>query len=270
MFKAKRIQPLLFVMFASMLLKLPAGEVTNQPDQLCQMLFDAYIARPVMVNASTGKAASHIVAERGRNMGFWKIVLRELQSGQASETGCVSVLGRMLAIDAAARDVLRREKETGRINQWAASVCLGPEVVKELIARGTAADRFCVDYYAEALLRARVPEASDFFRMILRDDTARYYMDDAKFHAAVGLAQLGEPDGFDWLIKNCEDPFPSVSRALPSQVSNNKLATCSVAALRDLSGEENLKSKHEWESWWDSVDKRSLPKSPVRMDDRLE
>jgi hypothetical protein len=268
MFNAKTILSLLLVIFVSTVLEMPAEEVTSQPDELCQMLFDTYIAGKGKLNTSTVMAASHIVAERGRNTGFWKVVLRELLRGQEqSEIGCVRVLGKMLAIDAAARDAIRREKETGQVGQWAASVCLGPEVVKELITRGSAADRLRVDHYAIALSRARVPETTEFFRMILRDDSGQDYLAGTKFHAAVGLAQIGEPDGFVWLIKNSEDPLPTVSNAWPSRVSNLNLDTCSVAALRDLSGERNLKSKQEWESWWDKVDKRGIPKNPVSMDD---
>lgn len=268
MFNPNAILFLLLVIIVSTVLEVPAEEVTSQPDPLCQMLFDTYIARQGKINTSTIMAASHIVAERGRNTGFWKIVLRELQRGQdQSEVGCVRVLGKMLAIDAAARDAIRRETETGQVGQWAASVCLGPEVVKELITRGSAADRFRVDHYAIALLRARVPDTTEFFRMILRDDNGQHYLAGTKFHAAVGLAQIGEPDGFAWLIKHSEDPLPTVSNAWPSRVSNLNLDTCSVAALRDLSDEKNLRSKQEWESWWDKVDKRSLPKHLVSMDD---
>lgn len=91
--------------------------------------------------------------------------------------------------------------------------------------------------------------------------------DETKFYAAVGLAQLGEADGFTWLIKNSENQLPTVSKAWPGRVSNHNLDTCSVAALRDLSGGENLKSKKEWESWWESVDRKRLPKAHMSVED---
>lgn len=268
MLRAKLIYFLLSVMIASIVPMMAAEESMDQPDQISQMLFDAYIARRGMINWSTIAAASHIVAERGRNSGFWKIVFSELQRGKEdSEIGCVRVLGMMLAIDALARDRIRWEKETGQVGQWVASVCLGPEVVKELIDRGRAANRLRVDDYAIALMRARVPETTEFFRTILRDDTGLHYMDETEFYAAVGLAQLGEADGFTWLIKNSENQLPTISKAWPSGVSNHNLDTCSVAALRDLSGEKNLKSKKEWESWWKGVDRKSLPKAHMSVED---
>ena len=171
-----------------------AEETTDQPDQLSQMLFDTYLAHGGKANTTTVMAASHIVAERGRNTGFWREVLAELRKeNEQSEIGCVQFLGKMLAIDAAARDVIRREKETGEIGQWRASVSLGSEVVAELVSRGEKADRFRADHYAIALARARVPDAINFFRMILRDEGAEHHLDSTKFHAARGSPSSETP-----------------------------------------------------------------------------
>ena len=244
-----------------------ADEAKSQPDQLCQMLFDAYIARRGKINTSTVMAATHIVAERGRNTGFWLVVLNELKKQKESEIGSIRVLGRMLEIDAAERDVLLREKETGEVVQWAASVCLGPEVVTELVSRGEKADRFGADHYSIALARARVPEAADFFRMILRDNTGKNYMDCTKFHAALGLAQLGDSAGFEWLIAHSTDALPTVCNAWPGGVPNLNLDTCCHAALQQLSGKKDAKTKQEWETWWMQIDKKALPKGRVNLVD---
>jgi hypothetical protein len=243
-------------------------EQGKKSDEICQRLFETYIARRGKINTSTVMAASHIVAERGRNTGFWKNVLQELQKNdERSEIGCVRVLGKMLGIDAAARDVIKREKKTRQMSAWEASVRLPPEVVKELVILGRKADRFRVDHYTIALARARVPDAKDFFQMILRDDTDKRYMSSTKFHAAVGLAQLGDSTGFAWLITNSDDPLPTVSNAWPPRVPNLNLNTCSVAALRQLSGETKLSTKQEWQAWWKTVDKKLLPKSHVTIVD---
>jgi len=238
---------------------------SEHPDDISQQLFETYIARGRMVNTSTRMAAAHIVAERGRASGFWRTVLKELQKGdEGSEVGCAHVLGKMLAVDARARDVIRREKETGQIRSWSAAVCLGPEVVQELIRRGQKTERFRVDHYAIALARARVPEATEFFQMILRDEVGRG-QDSAKFHAAVGLAQLGEADGFVWLIAHSDNIQGHVSNAWPSRMSEAKnLGGCCGAALRQVSGED-LKTKQDWESWWEKVNRKTLPKSHVEM-----
>jgi hypothetical protein len=243
-------------------------EPEKRPDDICQRLFETYIARRGKINTATVMAASHIVAERGRNTGFWRNVLQELRKDdERSEVGCVRVLGKMLAIDARARDVIRREKETGELSAWKTSVRLPSEVVHELIARGKKAGRFRVSHYAIALTRARVPEASRFFRMILRDDPDTSHLPGTRFHAAVGLAQLGEPDGFAWLIASCGDPLPTVSHAWPSRVPDLNVSTCCVAALRELSGEDKPRTAQEWQSWWKSVDRQKLPKRHVTLVD---
>lgn len=259
----------------------------GEADDVTRHLFQSYVARQVKVNTSSILAATHLVAERGRESGFWKEVLAELKrNNEQSELGCVRVLGKMLAIDAAARDVLRRQKETGEISAWVASVRLGPEVVTELIERGQKADRNHVDHYTIALARARVAEANGFFESILRNSEiaqaappvvatprrqetapARIpYDESTRFHAAVGLAQLGDLRGIDWLIASCEYSQGSVWHAWPrSPGQSGSLSPCCVAALQDLSGNRNLTTKAEWEAWAKTADKATLTKHAVNL-----
>lgn len=240
------------------------AEEEQKPDEICGLLFETYVARRGKINTSTIMAASHIVAERGRNTGFWRNVLQELRKdNEDSEIGCVRILGKMLAIDARARDIIR----TGELTAWVPSVELPPEVVNELTERGKKADRFRVDHYCIALARARMPESEAFFRMILRNDTGKNYMSSAQFHAAVGLAHIGNPSGFEWLIANCDDPLPTISNAWPSAAPNLNVDTCCVAALRSLSAESQLRTRAEWETWWKSVDRKILPKGHVNIVD---
>jgi len=241
-----------------------AQEAQREPDRICKLLFDTYVARRGKVNTETVMAASHIIAERGRNNGFWRDVLRELQEGNdESEIGCVRILGEMLSVDALARDVIQREKETGEVGQWFASVCLGGEVVDELISRGRKADRFRLEHYVIALAWARVPEAADFFRTILADDDGKHYTLTAKFHAALGLAQLGQPDGYEWLIAKSSESPGTVAMAWPSGISGSNLGTCCGAALQHLAGPEGLTDPADWKKWRGQADKDSLPKGPV-------
>src|SRR5688572_23745851 len=93
----------------------------QQPDQICQLLFDAYM-RGGKIDSDTIGAAMLIIAARGRASGFWRNVLDELRKGNDNETACVEILGRMLAVDAAVRDRMQREKETGQIGQSAEPV----------------------------------------------------------------------------------------------------------------------------------------------------
>ena len=250
----------------------------HQTDDISKLLFETYIARPGKIESDSIRAATHLITVRGRNSSFWKEVLAELKkNNKHSEIGCVRILGKMLAIDASARDSIRRQKETGELEQWMATVRLGPEVVTELIDRGKQADRLRIDHYVIALTRARVPEAKDFFVGILRakqaddpsDDVAfpegPYYRTTARFHAAVGLAQLGEPLGVDWLIANCENPNGSVFHAWPRGAATTSLDRCCTVALQQLSGKRELASKADWEAWSKTVGKSDLTSHAVDL-----
>jgi hypothetical protein len=256
----------------------------QQVDEVTQQLFEQYVARSGKIETESVMAATHLVAERGRNNGFWRNVLEELQrNDQKSEIGCVRVLGKMLATDAAARDAIRRHKETGEVSQWVATVRLAPEVVNELLERGRKADRFHIDDYTIALARARTSEARDFFKSILRatrEDapfavvppperdapeppitdpvsdkvigfapTAPYHSECTRFHAAVGLAQLGDSEGIDWLIENCESTEGSVERGRPVGAHGSDLGDCCVGALRQLTNKHALTDKVAWAAW---------------------
>lgn len=255
---------LLFVMGLS------AQDAEPQQDQLCRMLFDTYMTGGAKIQTRTITAASHIIAERGRDSGFWRHVLGELRkNNERSESGCVRVLGEMLEVDALARDVIEREQNGGRVGQWRPSVCLGPEVVRELITRGEKADSPRVGHYAIALARSRVPDAADFFRKILQDDTGKYhYIGTAKFYAAVGLAQLGDSAGIVWLISQCANPNLDISDVYPRGIRRSPSDTYAMAALRELTGQQYLTTQQEWETWWRQADKGTYLKSRVDLVDR--
>jgi hypothetical protein len=166
-----------------------------------------------------------------------------------------------------------------------ATVCLGPEVVTDLLERGRKADRFRIDHYTIALARARVPEARDFFKSILHatkapiinpdqakaadhGSTGPYHSESTRFHAAVGLAQLGDSEGIDWLIANCEFSQGTVTNARPQgSRPGGDLSACCSEALRHLSGERSRTSKAEWAAWSKSVDKKYLLNHAVGFGD---
>ena len=248
-------------------------------DELTRQLFEQYVARQGKINTESVLAATHLVAERGRQNGFWRNVLAELQHNDGqSEIGCVRVLGKMLATDAAARDAIRRRNETGEVSAWAPTVCLAPDVITELLKRAQHADRFRIDHYTIALARSRTPEAKEFFRSILSTpvpnnpfderSTGPYHLTTTRFHAAVGLAQLGESDGLEWLIANCEDTSGSVMNARPKGAPpGGGLGACCTESLRQLSGERTRTSKFEWRAWLTTADKKTLPKHAVIFGD---
>jgi hypothetical protein len=244
-------------------------------DQVTAQLFEQYVARQAKIDSESVMAATHLVAARGRETGFWKVVLAELQQDNpGSEIGCLRVLGKMLATDAAARDAIQRREETGEISAWIPTVCLGPEVVAELLQRGRKADRFRIDHYVIALARARTPAAKDFFLAVLRTPAepgdpyattphSVRHLDSTCFHAAVGLAQLGAAEGFDWLIAHCEFRQGSVTNAWPGVSRGGNLSDCCQEALRQLSDQRQSSSAAEWAAWRQSVDWQRLPRRAV-------
>jgi hypothetical protein len=261
-----------------------AAAQERAPDEISQLLFDAYIARPGKINTSTVMAASQIIADRGRESGFWKNVLAELQKGdERNEIGCVRILGNMLAGDASARDALRRQKESGELLASTPSIRLGKEVVAELLERANKADRFRSDHYAIALARAKVPDAREYLASILIARRAPappavaggesapvgfYHLESTRFHAAVGLAQLGDAAGLEWLIAHCHEVNGHVSHARPYGTSQGgSLGSCCTAALQQLSGESSLTARAEWEAWAKTADKSLLTVRSVPLED---
>jgi hypothetical protein len=245
-------------------------------------LFEAYLNGPRKLNTSSVMAASTLVADRGRASGFWKVVLAELQSNdEHSEVHCVRILGNMLAADAAAREAIRRQKETGEVSASIQAVHLGPEVVQVLLDRAAAADRLRVDHYAIALARAAAPEARDWFAAIIAQRRAApfapavgdvpsgfQHLDSTRFHAAVGLAQLGDPQGIEWLIAHSEDPNGYVEHARPYGAgSGGSFDTCCTAALRQLSGNRALTTQAEWQAWRKSLDLKQAKLNLVQLSD---
>ena len=93
--------------------------------------------------------------------------------------------------------------------------------------------------------------------------TGSYYLTTTRFHAAVGLAQLGESDGLEWLIVNCEDTSGSVMNAQPKGAPpGGGLGACCTESLRQLSGERARTSKLECRAWLTTADKKRYPNMP--------
>lgn len=91
------------------------------------------------------------------------------------------------------------------------------------------------------------------------------YTTGAKFHAAVGLAQLADAAGFEWLIAHSADSQARVELAQPAHVPKSSLNTGCVAALRILTGEKSLNTRAGWADWWKAVDRKTLPKDHVEF-----
>lgn len=256
-----------------------AAAQDQPPDELTQQLFEHYVIRKGKMESEPVRAAAYLVAHRGRANGFWKNVLAELRRGDKhTEARCVEILGMMLARDAVNRAAITRERETGEVGQVVPSVHLGAEVVAELLERARRADRHRVDRYVIALAQARTPESQDFFRSILRAESERpeaeswntfpsgpYHTESARFHAAVGLAQLGDAEGIDWLVAHCEYQQGWIAIARPVGTNSGNVDACCHAALQQLSGNQTASTQAEWEAWSKTVGRKELMNRFVRF-----
>ncbi|MDO8683204.1 MAG: hypothetical protein Q7N50_06960, partial [Armatimonadota bacterium] len=222
--------------------------VISVPDAICETLYQEYVIRggDTKKNTSDIQAACDLIASRGRNRGFWQVVLDGLGKVKENEQRWhLSILGQMLQEDAIDRENMAR-KDAGMI-QRAGAPQLPPEVVAELLNRAAKVRRFTQEYYAVALVRARDPRTKDFFSKILkRDDPAE---ESLQFHAAVGLANLGDPAGVEWLIANCEGVSTTVGAAWPFPIMDRNLSSRCQTALWALDGKRNWKprTKAEWD-----------------------
>lgn len=247
----------------------PDGDV---PDTICQLLFDTYLLAGRKINSSTVSAAIEIVSDRGRNTGFAPVVLQALvdEKSPYQRQHCIRVLGKMLATDAAIRQL--NQQHRGLPQQRLAPTAAADggrvprEVIDVLIRQGRSADRLMVDHYLVALVRAGHPDARPLFEQVFYDRDGKSHRSSARFHAAVGLAQLGDPNGYRWLVEQSVDFNSSVWGAWPSVRRSTSLDHCCIAALQQLT--DSQRDSHEaWVAWWNAVEKKQLPQGRVRYFD---
>jgi len=232
-----------------------------QVDSLCNILFQQYIVHSLKGGTDDVSAAIHLIASRGYKNGFWKVVYAELKkNNERSEIGCVRILGIMLGYDAYAR---KYKCDDGEPTQQEICVRLGPEVFTELIKRTQKHKDSRIDNYIIALVRANDIRTKKVFLEMLKSGDVD---ESVKFHAAVGLAEMGESIGIEWLIENIENSTSTVCCAWPYGVPDFNLNTCCAFALKSLTG-KIFKTQSEWLNWQRTINGQFKPKGHVRLMD---
>ena len=240
-------------------------EAPKEPDPICQALFQEYIVRSGKVPTEDILAATELIASRGRATGFWKPVLEGLRKVSGwDEIRYVRILGKMLEQDAVARDYIKAGGEP----QADAIVYLPADIVPELISRAEKAEEYPVDAYVIALVRARDSRAKDFFQRMLESEKHGGGWSSIKFHAALGLAELGDPSGMQWLITHSDDDSPGIINGRPESASRQNLSSSVMVSLQILSGRRDFKTKTEFEEWWKTAEATWSPKNHVYLVDR--
>jgi hypothetical protein len=146
---------------------------------------------------------------------------------------------------------------------------LTSEILEHLIDQGVTADRSDIDAFVVALRQAHHADGNEFLRLVLQNpevnapaiqkpglwaDNMGGTWRDAKFHAAVALAELGEPAGVERLIEFARPNDFGLDENLFSlahtrDASGSRRAS-SLFALIDLFGLEPDADFAQTEAWW--------------------
>lgn len=223
-----------------------SSEAQRGPDAICQTLFQEYIVRGGKIPTNDILAATELIVSRGRPTGFWRPVLEGLRKVKGwDEIRYVRILGMMLGDAAFARKNLSRESQMGGV------FALPEEVVPELISRAEkASDQYILDAYILAFARARDPRAKELLMRLVKGADEGANWPSVKYHAAVGLAELGDSGGVEWLVAHSDDAVPDVRWGRPENTTSHQLSSVAIRSLQILSGNAAVTTKAEFEAWW--------------------
>jgi hypothetical protein len=252
-------------------------------DVLCEKLLDEYILRRGKIESANIDAAIQLIASRGRENGFWRVVVDHFQQTPVNDSDyLLEILTKMLQRDGYARWLHSHPEELKR-SAWVPNVALPSSVIDTIMTRAKQADRLDLDDYVLAVVAAHDPRTRDFLLAILNHRAKRAagdlfgtkttakdvttpanpgakaasfsvraddpLLDDSQFYAAVGLAELGDVAGLRWLV----DANPDIGGSFQPNgghfdARGDDLQSRALA-LADLTGQpfETIK---EAQTWW--------------------
>lgn len=272
-------------------------------DPLTKQLFREYVVRNGKISTNRVAAAIELVAARSRgNARFQETVIEEFEkSCQDKDSSTVrrnllKLMRKMLAAEGALRWHYERPQDG---EPFAAAVSppipADPKVLYAdskmlacILARGRQSDRSDIDSYVLAIRAAHHPQGKQFLLDVLQNPESTDPFDandpdvnqgkwpdnlggswrDAKFHAAVALAELGEPDGVQWLIAKAKpNDFGldgSVFRVPHARSASGSLRESCRYALADLSGIQPDGDADRWSTWWAENKAKFVPQ-PITL-----
>ena len=228
-----------------------------------------YIIRQGKIETRRIRMAMDVVASEGvRIPEVRKILLDELKKSHANRNGLVqrkqilSVTGRILAQDAQSRWAHEYAKRPGAFPQQRAippetAVYAKSPYLEDIMELGMKATRSDIAYYVMAVRNAHHPQAISFLLDVVNNPGAGGPFDNrpatgkwtdnigggwnaAKLYAAAGLAELGRPEGMQWLIQQ--------TRPRDYQY---EIGEMSVQVLRDLTRSQRDLGFNGWNAWWE-------------------
>jgi hypothetical protein len=243
-------------------------------DIVCEQLMADYILRGGKIQGDTVDAAIVIIASRAER-GYWRTVFKHFQESQDNNLQAFSpspnllrILTKMLWRDGRARWLLSHPEELKQ-SAWAPSIVLPAEVIDTIIARAKIANRQQFDNYVVAIMAAHDARSKPFLLDVLNDklppvNGQPVVTPSAQFHAAVGLANLGERAGVEWLVNT---PGSADVGYVPHiRVPGGNLHEARLRALSDLTGQP-YQPLEKWQAWWKTspLPDPFEPKSAVQL-----
>ena len=252
-------------------LTLAFGETSAAPqeaqsDVVCDTLLRDYVLNVGKIESRAVNAAIQLLGARGRAGKYWQVVLRRFQETDANgrtaiqSSRLLTVLTIMLEYDGQARWLLARP-DALRQSAWIPQITLSNDVLDTIISKAKQADHNQLDAYVIALVAAHDPRGQAFLKSVLEstDGTAE---EGTRFHAAVGLAELGDTAGFRWLVESAPGGF--IWSAPHVETSGGSCLDSRVHALNDLVGVKK-ETIEEWQAWWKVQKEIVAPNGRVKL-----
>lgn len=232
-------------------------------DMVCQQLYSDYIVRSGKYDLDVMNAVVELINVRGRTSGFWKTVVQGLNDTKNEQAASrhVQVLARMLREDGYGRWIATLPDRDKMM--WAPGIYLPKEVTLKLIETGSKSESILRDWCVVALAGAKDPVAHDFLAKTLAAEEPRGMS--AKFHASVGLVNLGDKDGIEWLIAHCSDDADNVAIAWSTQTTSRALGPNCISVLKEITGRSDWNRKSEFQEWWTNSKEKWTAGRPVAL-----
>lgn len=270
----------------------PQENAPPQPiDAVSLELYGQYIGQSGKINASSIEAAIVLVADRsGDDQEFRELLRKDFAASQKADKQRyvlrkqLSLITAVLHRDGAARWQHESEKRTGLIGQRVIPsgkfLYRDSPLLADVIEFGRECHGSEIDDFAFAVRQAHHPQGKQFLLDVLHNPSQAENLlqapgkqaadkavgkwaegvggigDEARFIAAVGLAELGVKDGVDWLIQHAKPNQFGIDGNVDSHphvgIHTSSLRENCDAALHDLTG---LPRKFEWgtptwDEWW--------------------
>lgn len=251
----------------------------RSPDATTLELYREYIAPIGKIETSSVLAAVELVSKRAEGVsGFQEMLMKDFEISRQVDNQrydahkLLLLITAILSQEGQIRWQLEETKRTGFPSQRALPAGDGhykeSMLLSTAIERGRQCDRSEIDAFVFAVRQSHHPQGKQFLLDVLNNpsqisdltkgkwpDNIGGTWQDARFHAAVGLAELGVEEGVQWLIGHAkENDFGldgTIERHQHATINTGSLRANCNAALDDLSG---LRAKHdesrEWDKWW--------------------